>query len=86
MTRTPSLEYWQSPKDGQWYWHLKGANGKVVCHGEGHPTKAKAIRAARSIEPISSYVEYGLVGKWRGVSHYDYIVTERKPKVEKVKK
>lgn len=45
MKRNTKLEYWQSSKDGQWYWHLKAGNGKVVCHGEGHPTKAKAVKA-----------------------------------------
>ena len=56
MTRTPRLEYWQSPKDGQWYWHLKGANGKVVCHGEGHPTAGKAIGAARRTATLFAMV------------------------------
>lgn len=56
MKREPRLEVWRiiEGKNSivesavpQWYWHLRGANGKVMCQGEGHPTKAKAVRAAR---------------------------------------
>lgn len=31
--------------DGQFGWHLKARNGKVMCGGEGHPSRTKATRA-----------------------------------------
>ena len=34
-------------KDGQFYWRSRAKNGKIRCNGEGHPSKAKAIRAAK---------------------------------------
>jgi uncharacterized protein YegP (UPF0339 family) len=36
-------------KDGQWYFHLKGANGRVVMQSQGYKTEAganKGIEAA----------------------------------------
>jgi uncharacterized protein YegP (UPF0339 family) len=30
-------------KKGQWYWHMKAANGKVVCHGEGYKRKESLL-------------------------------------------
>ena len=39
---------------GQWRWHLAGANGQVVCQGEGHPTKQKALRAAEAIKRLAT--------------------------------
>jgi uncharacterized protein YegP (UPF0339 family) len=40
-------QVWQSPNDGLWYWHVRGANHEVVSQGEGHPTKDGAIRSLR---------------------------------------
>ena len=78
MTRTPKLEYWEG-KDGQWYWHLKGANGKVVCHGEGHKKKGNAIRAAKRSKGTMLVVPIcGQVTVTGGVTHYVPVVTERK--------
>lgn len=46
--RSPKIEYWNGGL-GFWFWHLKSANGKIICSGEGHPTKAKAIKAAAQV-------------------------------------
>lgn len=35
---------------GQWRWHLKSANGRILCQGESHPTKAKAKRAIAGVK------------------------------------
>jgi uncharacterized protein YegP (UPF0339 family) len=44
-----TVEYYQSESDGQWYWRLTSRNGKTRCQGEGHPTRANARRAFRTI-------------------------------------
>jgi uncharacterized protein YegP (UPF0339 family) len=40
----PHVDYYQDAT-GEWRWTLKGANGEVVAHGEGHGSKADAERA-----------------------------------------
>lgn len=37
-------EYWKA-KDGNWYWHLKAANGEKIAYGEGYTTKANVQHA-----------------------------------------
>lgn len=46
--RTPKIEV-EKGSDGQWYWHLRGGNGRVMCSGEGHPSAANARRAADGV-------------------------------------
>lgn len=31
--------------NGQWYWHIKGRNGEIVCQSEGYTRRASAKRA-----------------------------------------
>ena len=33
-------EYWKSDANGQWYWHLKAANNKVILQSEGYHSLA----------------------------------------------
>jgi uncharacterized protein YegP (UPF0339 family) len=40
-------EYWKSSKDGNWYWHLKAANGEIVAQSQGYDSIAAKLRAAR---------------------------------------
>lgn len=44
--RKPKFEIFRT-KDGQYFWHLKAANGKVRCQGEAHPTYNNAVRAIK---------------------------------------
>ena len=39
------IEYYEDAA-GEWRWRLKGANGEIVCTGEGHRDKHDAQRAA----------------------------------------
>ena len=39
------IEYYEDAA-GEWRWRLKGANGEIVCTGEGHRDKHDAERAA----------------------------------------
>ena len=34
---------------GQWRWHLRSANGRVICQGEAHTRKPDAVRACRTV-------------------------------------
>ena len=51
--RTPKFHVFQDVS-GQWRWHLAGANGLIVCQGEGHPVKAKAVRAAEGVKRLAA--------------------------------
>lgn len=46
--RTPKFVVFQDMV-GQWRWHLQAANGRILCQGESHPSKAKAKRAVRGV-------------------------------------
>lgn len=35
-------------EDGQWCWALRASNGEALCHSEGYPTEAGAIRGAKT--------------------------------------
>ena len=43
------IEYYED-ESGEWRWRLKGANGEIVCTGEGHRDRHDAQRAV-GIEP-----------------------------------
>lgn len=47
--RRASIVVWKGAGAQPWRWHLKAANGKTIAQGEGHPTRAKAIRAAKGV-------------------------------------
>lgn len=38
------FEYWKAD-NGNWYWHLKAANGEVIAQGEGYVKKDGATHA-----------------------------------------
>lgn len=38
------VEFYED-KAGEWRWRLKGANGEIVAHGEGHDSESDAKRA-----------------------------------------
>ena len=44
------FEYWESQKDGQWYFHLKAENGKVIAQSQGYTTKKNCINGIDSIK------------------------------------
>lgn len=35
--------------DGQWYWHVKAKNGKIVAQSEGYKTKHGAMNGAKAL-------------------------------------
>jgi uncharacterized protein YegP (UPF0339 family) len=42
-------EIWKSPRNHQWYWHIRAANHEIVSQSEGYMTKAGAIHGLRLI-------------------------------------
>jgi len=46
--RNPRIEIFQD-KRGEWRWHLRATNGRIVCQGESHTSKRDAIRAAKAV-------------------------------------
>lgn len=46
--RGPFIVVFHGGKPG-WHWHVRAANGEIVCQGEGHMRKSDAERAAKTI-------------------------------------
>jgi uncharacterized protein YegP (UPF0339 family) len=54
------FEYWESKKDGQWYFHLKAKNGEIIAQSQGYTTKDNCINGIQSIKnnaQIAGYFE-----------------------------
>lgn len=47
--KKPKFEVFKSICDGQWYWHLKSPNGKIICQSEGYKRKANAVKGVESV-------------------------------------
>lgn len=37
-------------KQGSWRWHLRAANGRILCQGESHTRKSDAERAIEAVK------------------------------------
>jgi uncharacterized protein YegP (UPF0339 family) len=46
--------YWKSTEDGQWYWHLKATNGKIIAQGEGYKRKGDLLQTIARIQKCST--------------------------------
>jgi uncharacterized protein YegP (UPF0339 family) len=49
------FEYWRTAEhsyttNGNWYWHLIAANGKIICQSEGYKTRAGCIKGIESVK------------------------------------
>ena len=49
-------EYWKSPADRQWYWHLKADNGEKIAQSEGYTRKSNCLRAIRLVKASAASV------------------------------
>jgi uncharacterized protein YegP (UPF0339 family) len=45
-------------KDGQWYFHLKAKNNKIIAHSEGYRNKKSCYKAIHSIRDNASAETY----------------------------
>jgi len=41
--------YWKSEANGQWYWHLKAKNGRVIASGGGFNNKQNVKESIRLV-------------------------------------
>ena len=53
------FEYWKA-QDGNWYWHLKGANHEIVAQGEGYVTKHGVEHAITLVKSCAAAPVYNL--------------------------
>ena len=44
------FEYWVSPKDGMWYFHLVAPNNEIIAQSQGYTTKDSCINGIESIK------------------------------------
>lgn len=56
--RYPRLHYWQGAA-GQWHWHLKGANGRIVLQGDpdGYRSARDCLRAIRRAQVLMTLAQ-----------------------------
>jgi uncharacterized protein YegP (UPF0339 family) len=47
--RHPFFEVFPGVTDSKWYFHLKGANGKVILQSEGYNSKRNAKQGAKTV-------------------------------------
>jgi len=52
------FEYWQSNKNGQWYFHLKATNGEIIANSQGYTTKENCINGIHSIKNNANTADY----------------------------
>ncbi|MCA9233259.1 MAG: YegP family protein [Planctomycetales bacterium] len=43
------IEYWKSPKNGQWYFAIIARNGKTIAQSEGYKRERNCIKTANRI-------------------------------------
>ena len=47
------FEYWESSKDGMWYFHLIAPNNEIVAQSQGYTTKDNCINGIESVKKYS---------------------------------
>ena len=45
------LLYWKSSKTNDWYFHVIGRNGKIMCQGEGYKRRFRLLETLRMLFP-----------------------------------
>lgn len=53
LKNIPKIEVFKG-KNAKWYWHLRAANGEIVCNSEAYETKQKASQTAYRLEEMVS--------------------------------
>lgn len=52
-------EYWKA-SNGNWYWHLKAANGEKIAQGEGYSSKHNCLHAIALVKASGNAPEVNL--------------------------
>jgi len=47
------FEFWESKKDGMWYFHLVAPNNEIIAQSQGYTTKDNCVNG---VEAIKNYV------------------------------
>ena len=58
--RAPKVEIYKGAIEF-YHWRLRAANGRILCHGEGHPSRANARRAAEGVMRAFLHVDLKIV-------------------------
>lgn len=51
------FEYWQSGKDGLWYFHLKAPNNEIIAQSQGYTTKDHCMKGIDSVKAFAAKAE-----------------------------
>jgi uncharacterized protein YegP (UPF0339 family) len=54
---TGKFEYWQSTKDGMWYFHLVAPNNEIIAQSQGYTTKDNCINGINATKNYSQTAE-----------------------------
>ena len=56
MAKTPKFEVFKgaSAVKDEWFWHLKAANGEIVCQSEGYVSKQNALDTIHAVKKWAS--------------------------------
>jgi len=49
--------------DGQWYFHLKSSNGKIICQSEGYTRKENALNGIRAVKKCAASAKIEIEGE-----------------------
>lgn len=58
------FQFWRSPADNKWYWHLVAGNNEIVAQGQGYSRKRDLRRGlrrirAKTVAALEQEVPYG---------------------------
>ena len=51
------FEYWQSPKDGMWYFHLIAPNNEIITQSQGYTTKDSCMNGIHAVKNYATSAE-----------------------------
>lgn len=51
------FEYWQSPKDGMWYFHLIAPNNEIITQSQGYTTKDSCMNGINAVKNYATSAE-----------------------------
>ena len=52
-------EYWKA-QNGNWFWHLKAANGEKIAQSEGYTTMQNCLHSIQLVKSSSTATEVNL--------------------------
>lgn len=74
--KNPKFVVFKSDVDGDYYFHLKAANGEIILNSEGYETKAGCLNGIQSVKINSRSDKNYRVKKARNGQHYFLIFAQ----------